>query len=103
MHKKLPAITEEEDVKAIVIMLRALASEARLHLLKSLYEHPKTWTELVLELKVNPKVLRDNLAYLRKSNLVQRKNPVGFELTEAGRAVMELSLREILEASREIA
>ena len=102
MSKKLQTITEEQDVKVVVLMLRALASETRLHILKILYEKPKTWTELVFELKVNPKVLRDNLLYLRKSKLVKRKKPVGFELTEAGRAAMELSLKDIFETSRKI-
>jgi hypothetical protein len=67
----------------------------------ALYEKPKTWTELIFELRANPKVLRDNLSYLRKSNLVQKKEPIGFELTEAGCAVMELSLKEILDSSQD--
>lgn len=100
MSRNLQTITEEQDVKAVVVMLRAIASETRLRILRILYKKPKTWTELVFELKSNPKVLRDNLSYLRKSGLVQRKEPVGFELTEAGCAVMELSLKEIFDSSQ---
>jgi len=100
MEQNLQTITDEQDIKAVVLMLRAIASETRLRLLRILYEKPKTWTDLLFELKINPKVLRDNLAFLRKSGLVQKKEPVGFELTEAGYAVMDLSLEEIFEASK---
>ena len=82
-------------------MLRAIASETRLCILRTLYLKPKTWTELIFELRANPKVLRDNLTYLRKSKLVQKKEPVDFELTEADCALMELSLNEILEVSQD--
>lgn len=102
MEKRIDTLTDERDLKAVAIMLRALASETRLHILNSLYTKPKTWTELILELQMNPKSLRDNLLYLRKSKLIQRRKPVGFELTETGEAVMELSLKELLRASQGI-
>ena len=101
MSKNLQTITSEQDIKAVVLMLRAIASETRLCILRTLYEKPKTWTELIFELRANPKVLRDNLTYLRKSKLVQKKEPVDFELTEADCALMELSLNEILEVSQD--
>ena len=100
MSKNLQTITSEQDVKAVVVMLRAIASESRIKILLSLGRSPKTWTELLFELKVNPKVLRDNLSYLQKSSLVKKRRPVGFELTEAGCAVIELSLKEIFDASQ---
>jgi predicted transcriptional regulator len=100
MSKNLQTITNERDVKAVVLMLRAIASETRLCILRTLSKSPKTWTELIFELRANPKVLRDNLNYLRDSNLVQKREPVGFELTEAGCALMELSLTEILEVDK---
>jgi hypothetical protein len=40
------------------------------------------------------------LSFLRKSGLVQPKKPIGFELTEAGCALMELSLKDIFESSQ---
>ena len=88
------------DANAVAIMMRTLANETRLRILYSLYQRSKTWTEIMFELKLNPKSLRDNLLYLRKSSLVQRKKPKGFELTEAGKAVMELSIKQIFEASQ---
>jgi len=77
-------------------MLKALANEMRLNILYSLYERPKTWTEIVLELKINPKSLRDHLHFLIRSKLVRRKKPVGFELTAAGKTFIELSLKDIM-------
>jgi DNA-binding HxlR family transcriptional regulator len=90
----------ERNLKAATIMLKAIANETRLQILNLLYTQPKTWTELIFELKINPKTLRDNLRYLRESGLVKKREPVGFELTEAGQAVMDLSLKEIIRDSQ---
>jgi predicted transcriptional regulator len=95
---KLRAVVKKTDANAVAIMMGALANETRLRILYSLYQRPKTWTELMFELKLNPKSLRDNLLYLRNSHLVQKRKPKGFELTEAGKAVMELSIKQIFEA-----
>jgi len=70
--------------------------------MRTLHKQPMTWTNLLFELKVNPKVLRDNLAFLRKSGLVQRKEPTGFELSEVGFAVMDLSLKDIFDAGQRV-
>lgn len=81
-------------------MMKALANETRLNIVNSLNNKPKTWTELLFELKVNPKSLRDHLAYLRRSGLVKKSEPHGFELTEAGRAFMQLSLENIINTAK---
>lgn len=91
---------EDQRVKAVATTLRAIASETRLRILYSLYQQPETWTKIMFKLKINPKSLRDHLQYLRDSGLVKRRKPVGFELTKAGIAVMELSIKDILERSR---
>ena len=90
-------------VNAYTLMMKALANETRLSILHSLDEKPKTWTELLFELKVNPKSLRDHLAYLRKSGLVRRSEPEGFELTEAAKAFIELSLEDIMSTAKQAA
>jgi len=94
---------EKRVIAAYTIMMRALASEARLSIISSLNIKPKTWDELKSELRVNPKSLRDHLAYLRKSGLVKRRKPHGFELTEAGKAFVELSLNDIMETAKRAA
>jgi predicted transcriptional regulator len=87
---------ERKAIGAYATMLKALSNETRLSILYSLYERPKTWTELLFELKINPKSLRDHLNYLKKSRLVKKKKPVGFEITTAGKAVMKLSIKDIV-------
>lgn len=77
-------------------MLKALANRTRLEILYSLYEHPKKWNDLIFELRVNPKSLRDHLRFLMRSKLVRRKKPAGFELTAAGKAFIDLSLKDIV-------
>lgn len=81
-------------------MMRALSNETRLDILYSLYKKPKTWTDLLFELKINPKSLRDHLNYLKKSGLVKKKEPVGFELTAAAKAFIENSLNDIMETAK---
>jgi len=80
-------------------MMKALANETRLEILYSLYEKPKTWTDLIFKLKINPKSLRDHLNYLKKSGLVKKKEPVGFELTDAAKTFIEYSLKDIIETA----
>ena len=83
--------------------MRALSNETRLDILYSLHEKPKTWTDLLFGLKINPKSLRDHLEYLRKSGLVKKREPVGFELTDAAKAFIENSLNDIMETAKKAA
>ena len=81
--------------------MKALSNENRIDILHSLHESPKTWTEMLFELQMNPKSLRDHLAYLRNSGLVRKSDPIGFEITDAGRALIELSLEKIIEIAKQ--
>ncbi len=83
--------------------MKALSNEMRLGIINALYEKPKTWTELINELKINPKSLRDHLRFLSRSGLVRKRKPVGFELTEAGQAFIELSIGEIMTTMKKVA
>jgi predicted transcriptional regulator len=83
--------------------MKAVSNEVRLDILYSLYEKPKTWTELIFELKINPKSLRDHISYLRKSGLIKKREPVGFEVTDAAKAFIEYSLHDIIETARKAA
>lgn len=90
-------------INAYTVMMKVLANETRLSILYALNDKPKKWTDLLFELKINPKSLRDHLAYLRKSGLVRKSDPVGFELTEAARAFIELSLEDIISTAKKAA
>ena len=94
---------EKKALKAYVLMMKALSNETRLSILYALHKEPKKWTDLLFELKINPKLLRDHLAYLRKSGLVRRSEPVGFELTEAAKAFIQLSLDDIVSTAQQAA
>jgi DNA-binding transcriptional ArsR family regulator len=94
---------EKKVVNAYTLMMKALANETRLSILHSLNQKPKTWTELLFELKINPKSLRDHLAYLRKSGLVKRSEPEGFEPTDAAKTFIELSLEDIISTAKKAA
>jgi len=94
---------ERKAFSAYAIVLKALSNETRLNILYSLYESPKTWTDLLFELKINPKSLRDHLSFLIRSNLVRKRKPLGFEITSAGKAFIELSLRDIVSTVKKAA
>ena len=87
---------EKKTMSAVATMMRALANETRLSILYKLYDSQKTWTELMFELKLNPKSLRDHLDYLRKNGLVERREPAGFGLTDAAKEFMESNLPQII-------
>jgi len=92
---------EKKIIIAIATMMRALANETRLSILYKLYEKPRTWTELIFELKINPKSLKDHLEYLKKSHLVRKRKPVGFELTDSAKEFIESSFKDIISVVKE--
>lgn len=93
--------TDRKIITTILAVTKAISNKTRLAILFSLYEKPKTWTELLFELRINPKSLRDQLQFLRDRKLVRKRMPVGFELTKTGRSVLELSAGEIFRLAKE--
>jgi len=87
---------EKKMMRAVASMMRALGNETRLNILYRLYEGPKTWTELIFELSLNPKSLRDHLSYLIENGLVEKTKPVGFGLTDPANEFLESTLPEII-------
>jgi len=85
----------EGAVKAYARMTRIIANENRLKILVLLDRGPRTWTQLMFEVKVNPKVLRHHLRILRQYELI-KKEKVGFAITNVGRALVKLSLGSII-------
>ena len=89
-------------LKIIARIFDILGSEARLKILLSLDEGPKTWTELMFEHRMNPKVLRDALRALTQAGLVKKAKPFGFELTVAGSSILRLLLEPLIAPPREV-
>lgn len=85
----------EAAVKTYATMTGIIANENRLRILLLLERGPRTWTELIFEVKINPKVLRHHLAILRRYRLVEKRK-VGFGITNAGKALVEMSLDSIV-------
>ena len=89
-------------LKVVARVFDILGSEARLKVLLSLREGRKTWTELMFEHKMNPKVLRDALRSLSNAGLVKKAKPFGFELTAAGSSILELLLEPLMDLQRDL-
>ena len=79
-----------------------LGSESRLKILLSLREGRKTWTELMFEHRMNPKVLRDTLRTLMSAGFVKKARPFGFELTVVGSSVLRLLLEPLIAIPEDI-
>jgi len=62
--------TEDEITSEI---LYAIAGETRLKIIRELSKGPKTWSELMFTLKVNPKVLDESLKRLIKAGVVVKE------------------------------
>lgn len=87
---------EKQRLESLALVLKALAHETRLKILSMLNNQPQTWTEMLNELSINSKSLRDHLQYLRDRDLVKKSDTIGFEITSAGKLLLEISLKEIL-------
>ena len=87
---------QNQRLKALALVLSALGHETRLKILSLLNNNPRTWTEMLHELKINSKSLRDHLHFLREQDLVKKSDTVGFEITPAGKILLEISLKEII-------
>jgi len=92
---------EEEKDKGPFLKIAArifdvLGSEARLKVMLSLAEGRKTWTEIMFEHRMNPKVLRDALRKLMDAGLVKKAKPFGFELTVTGSSLFKALIEPLL-------
>ena len=87
---------QDQRIKALALVMRALSHETRLKILNLLGKSPMTWTEMQLELKINVKSLLDHLQFLQDRNLVIKSGPIGFELTRIGKMLLEISMKDML-------
>lgn len=87
---------KEKALAAVSTAMKMLSNQNRLRILNSLHERPKTWTELMFELRMNPKTLQHHLSCLRENKLVSQNKPHGFKLTEYGKSLIELSVRDVM-------
>ena len=90
------------SLKIVARLFDVLGSESRLKVLLSLREGRKTWTELMFEHRMNPKVLRDTLRALINAGFVKKARPFGFELTVVGSSVLRLLLEPLVAIPEDI-
>lgn len=96
MSKGAEGKSEEPFLKIVARIFDILGSEARLKVLLSLAEGRKTWTEIMFEHRMNPKVLRDALKKLMDAGLVKKARPFGFELTVTGSSLFKALIEPLL-------
>jgi predicted transcriptional regulator len=87
---------QDQRIKALAQVMRALSHETRLKILNLLSKNPMTWTQMLPELEINGESLHNHLEYLQDRNLVKKSEPNGFELTHAGKMLLEISMKDIL-------
>lgn len=86
--------------KKYVAVLKAFANGTRLHIIQQLLEKPRTWTQLMFELKLNPKSLRDHLKILQDTGIVTVNKPHGYKMTEVGKELILKILGPIIEMTK---
>ena len=72
-----------------VKFFKTLSVQHRINILYALYEGNKTFTDLMFDCRINPKSLRDHLAFLFKNEFT-KKEEIGYSLTDKGKDLCEL-------------
>ena len=83
----LPKITKE-----VIDFMRVFASEKRLILLKYLIEKDclVVWTDIMFDLRLNPKTQRNQLKILQEYKMVEHVQRHGFKVTAYGKRSFKL-------------
>lgn len=75
---------------------KLIANKTRWRILARLTEKETlTWPEMQFDLGINPNMIRHHLRKLLDANLIEEANP-GFRLTKAGKAVMTMSIKDMI-------
>ena len=91
-------LVTDEVIRAYVAVQKLVSNEGRLRVLVALNASPKTWSQLMFETKTNPKSLSDSLQLLIENGLVQ-KDDNEYSITNAGRALVTMSLDKMVETA----
>ena len=85
-----PLFPDKTNVEFIQV-LKALCNINRLKILFLLSEHDSTWSDIVFTLRMNSKVVRDNIIILMNVGFVQKLGKrKGYRLTERGQMILKL-------------
>ena len=93
---KIIAISNED-------IFKILSNRNRIFILYELMKKQSSWSELMFELKITPKPLKQHLDMLQKNNLVSKDMNKKYSLTERGNIVTQLRfLKEDLEFAQDV-
>ena len=98
----------EEEFDRFEEMFNALANEGRMRMMRSFFsdvDRAKGFTELMNELRMNPKIVSDSTKRLRRSGLIEKNDEGKYRSTRGGEAqflMMSVALRRMLEFLDEI-
>lgn len=80
---------KKEKIKEAADVFYAIASENRLKVIKELEKGPKTWSELMFSLKMNPRILDESLKKLMKAGIIIKKSGK-YRLTGLGDYILQI-------------
>lgn len=96
-ESKKGTLEETEKSRVLAVACRVFSNPDRLRMMVLLGKKPHSFSDLLKELSVNPKVLNDHLNLLAASKLLTKSYPYGvYTLTPAGR-VMKQGLETLAE------
>ena len=82
--------------KAYLRIAKLLSNRTRWRILAELEKKGTlTWPQMEHEMDINPNMIRHHVGKLLDAKLVQKTNP-GYRLTRAGKAVLTMSLEEMM-------
>jgi len=91
---------KKEEARSIANLLYNVSGK-RYEMLNYLHEKDElaTWTQIMFDLKINPKSLRDNFRILESNNFVEHVQGHGYRLTARGKKTFEAleNCRDVIE------
>jgi len=80
---------KNDELKEVAEVFHAVSSENRLKIIKELSSGPKTWSELMFALKMNPKILDESLKKLIIAGVVVKEGNK-YRLTGIGDYILQI-------------
>lgn len=99
--KKMEIEAEEVVYNALFSILKLLGNANRFKIIKMLEDNRMTFNQIVYELKISPKTVSAHIKKLIAAGLIKKADQ-GYALTKAPKAILNLSINEMIEIIREL-
>ena len=87
-------------LSAYLKITKLISNKTRWRILSRLTQKETlTWSEMQNELGINPNMIRHHIGRLLEAKLIEPSNP-GFRLTNAGKAVMTMSIEDMVRVAK---